>query len=106
MSKFFITTPIYYINDKPHIGHAYPTIAADVLARYHRQQGDEVLFSTGTDENSQKTVEAAEAAKQDTVAYTDKTAKQWQKIWDTLGISYDRFVRTTEPAHQKVVYDV
>ena len=56
MKKFFVTTPIYYVNDKPHIGHAYTTIVADILARWHRMQGDEVLFLTGTDENSQKNV--------------------------------------------------
>src|SRR5437870_1421871 len=95
MSKFFITTPIYYINDKPHIGHAYPTIAADVLARYHRAQGDEVLFSTGTDENSQKTVEAAEKAGKDPKAYTEEMAQNWQEAWNRLGISNDIFVRTT-----------
>lgn len=104
MSKFFVTTPIYYINAKPHIGHAYPTVAADVLARYHRQQGDEVLFSVGIDENSQKTVESAEKAKQDVQAYTDEMAEVWRKTWDTSGISYDVFVRTTSPEHVKAVY--
>ena len=58
--KFFVTTPIYYINDKPHIGHAYTTVAADILARYHRLKGEDVFYLTGTDENSQKTLEAAE----------------------------------------------
>jgi methionyl-tRNA synthetase len=103
MSKFFVTTPIYYINGKPHVGHAYSTIAADVLARYHRQQGDEVLFTTGTDENSQKTVEAAEAAGQDPETYTEDMSAIWQKTWDASGISYDRFIRTTEADHLKTV---
>lgn len=103
MSKFFITTPIYYINDKPHIGHAYPTIAADVLARWHRQQGDEVLFTTGTDENSQKTIEAAEKAGFEPVRYTNDMAEAWKQTWDELGISYNRFIRTTEPAHKQAV---
>ena len=106
MSKFFVTTPIYYINDRPHIGHAYSTIAADVIARYHRQQGEEVLFATGTDENSQKTVEAAEAGGADVEAYTDEMASAWKQTWDTTGISYDQFVRTTSPEHQKAVYEL
>jgi methionyl-tRNA synthetase len=105
MSKFYITTPIYYINDKPHVGHAYSTIAADVLARWHRAQGETVLFSVGTDENSQKTVEAAEAAGQDPAAYTQAMSTTWQQTWDQSGISYDQFIRTTEPAHQKAVYE-
>ena len=104
MDKYFITTPIYYINDKAHIGHAYTTIAADVLARYYRQQGAEVLFSTGTDENSLKTVEAAAAAGEEITAYTETMAKQWQKTWDNLNISYDRFIRTTETIHKETVY--
>jgi methionyl-tRNA synthetase len=106
MTKYFITTPIYYINDRPHIGHAYATIAADMLARWHRMQGEEVLFTTGTDENSQKTVEAAEAVKQDPRAYTDEMSITWQKTWDEMGISYNQFVRTGQPNHQKAVYEL
>lgn len=106
MSKYYITTPIYYINDKPHIGHAYTTIAADVLARYHRGLGQEVFFLTGTDENSQKTVTAATAADKPLKQYTDEMASHWQQMWDTLGISYDRFIRTTEPEHAKSVLEL
>lgn len=107
-SKFFVTTPIYYINDRPHVGHAYSTIAADVLARYWRQKlGDEnVLFSTGTDENSKKTIEAAREANQDVTAYTEEMAAVWQKTWDSLGISYDDFIRTSEPRHTTAVQDL
>ncbi len=105
MSKFYITTPIYYINDRPHIGHAYSTIAADTLARYFRGQGVEVLFSTGTDENSQKTVIAAAKRKQELKAYIDELAGLWQSTWDKLDISYDTFIRTTEPGHQAAVKD-
>lgn len=104
MSKFTITTPIYYINDKPHIGHAYTTIAADAIARWHRQSGSEVLFTAGLDENSQKTVEAAEKAGEEPQVFTDKMAKIWQETWDTSGISYDAFIRTTSPEHKKAVY--
>lgn len=104
MSKYYITTPIYYINDKPHIGHAYSTIAADAIARWHRQAGSEVMFTVGLDENSQKTIEAAEKAGEDPKSFTDKMAKVWQDTWDTSGISYDAFIRTTTKEHQKAVY--
>lgn len=107
-NKFYVTTPIYYINDVPHIGHAYSTIAADVLARYYRKQlgKDDVLFVTGTDENSQKTINAAEQAQETTEVYTSKTAKKWKEIFDALGISYSRFIRTTDPDHVKTVQEI
>jgi methionyl-tRNA synthetase len=105
MTKYYVTTPIYYINDKPHIGHAYATILADVVARYHRQRGNEVAFSTGTDENSQKTIQAAEASGLELGAYTDAMAAQWEEVWKALNISYTRFVRTTESDHKKAVHE-
>lgn len=106
MSKFYVTTPIYYINDKPHIGHTYSTIVADVLARFHRQHNDEVLFCTGTDENSQKTTQAAEKAGQkDVKAYAGQMASTWESTWKSLHISYDKFIRTTSSEHQKTVYE-
>lgn len=102
--KFYITTPIYYVNDIPHIGHAYTTIAADVLARYHRIRGEEVYFLTGTDENSQKNVEAAkEKGYKDIKKYVDEMSAKWQETWDSLGITNDDFVRTTEPRHLKAI---
>jgi methionyl-tRNA synthetase len=104
--RFFVTTPIYYINDVPHIGHAYTTFAADLLARYHRQKGNETFFLTGTDENSQKTVVAARKAKKDINKYTDELAKRWQDTWKKLGISNDDFIRTTEPRHKKIVNEI
>ncbi|MEK7665835.1 MAG: methionine--tRNA ligase [Patescibacteria group bacterium] len=97
--KFYVTTPIYYVNDKPHIGHAYTTIAADVLARYHRLKGDEVFFLTGTDENAQKNVQAAEKLNKDTQTYVDEMSFLWQKTWNDLGLSHDDFIRTTEERH-------
>lgn len=103
MSKFYVTTPIYYINDKPHIGHAYSTFAADVLARYHRQKGDHVMFSTGVDENSQKTVQAAAAAGQDLAAYTKSMSDVWEQGWKEAGISNDAFIRTTDAKHKAAV---
>jgi methionyl-tRNA synthetase len=108
MSKFFVTTPIYYINDKPHVGHAYSTIAADALARYWRQHlgAENVFFSAGIDENSKKTEVSAQAAGMEIKAYADLMAKEWQSVWDKLGIKYDRFIRTTEPDHQTAVADL
>lgn len=106
--KFYVTTPIYYINDVPHVGHAYCTIAADVIARYYREKlgKENVLFVTGTDENSQKTIEAAEKANQTVEEYSEQTAKKWQNIFNALNISYDRFIRTTDPDHVSVVQDI
>lgn len=100
---FFVTTPIYYINDRPHIGHAYSTIAADTLARYWRKVlgAENVKFSTGTDENSKKTIEAAKEADKELHEYTDEMAAVWRGTWDKLGISYDDFIRTSEPRHTK-----
>lgn len=104
-SRFFVTTPIYYVNGAPSVGHAYTLIAADVLARYHRLLGEEVFFLTGTDENSQKNVEAAEkAGKGDQIpAYLDEMAALWKKTCTDLQITYTRFIRTTEADHAKAV---
>ncbi len=109
MSKtknFFVTTPIYYINDVPHIGHAYATFAADILARYHRAKGDKTFFLTGTDENSQKTVVAAKKAGKNIDLYTNEIAKKWEATWKKLGISNDDFIRTTEKRHKKTVGEI
>ena len=97
--KFYVSTPIYYVNDKPHIGHTYSTVAADILARYHRMLGEEVMFLTGTDENSQKGVDAAEAAGKDTQEYIDEMAARWQQTFDSLGFTNNDFIRTTEDRH-------
>ena len=100
---YFVTTPIYYVNDKPHVGHAYSTIIADTLARYHRALGDEVTFLTGTDENSQKTVDAAQKSGEDIISYTDRLAGVWKSVWQALNISNTDFIRTTEARHKKIV---
>ena len=102
---FYITTPIYYVNDVPHIGHAYTTIAADVLARYHRLRlgSANVFFLTGLDEHGQKVQQAAAKAGIDPQAHCDRLAPQFVKLWKRLNISHDDFVRTTEPRHTKVV---
>ena len=102
--KFFITTPIYYVNDRPHIGHAYSTFVCDALARFHRAMGNEVIFCTGTDENSQKNIEALQKlGETDLQAYLDRMAETWEETWKELGIQYDDFVRTTEERHLKAV---
>ncbi|TAL20545.1 methionine--tRNA ligase [Patescibacteria group bacterium] len=104
MKPFYITTPIYYVNGRPHIGHAYTTFAADTLARYWRQRGHEVVFLCGTDENSQKNVEAAhKEGERDIQKFVDRMSAVWQETWDSLGISHDVFVRTTSPEHKKAV---
>ena len=99
MSRFYITTPLYYVNDKPHIGHAYTTILADVLARYHRIMGDDVHFLTGTDEHGQKVQEAAASRNVDPKNHVDEFVLRFQELWEKLHIDYDDFIRTTEPRH-------
>ncbi|MCC6563964.1 methionine--tRNA ligase [Candidatus Uhrbacteria bacterium] len=100
MNKYYITTPIYYVNDRPHIGHAYTTVVADALARYHRLRHDATYFVTGTDENSQKNVQAMEkAGENDLAAYLERMAIAWYDTWRELGISFDNFIRTTEARH-------
>ena len=94
--RFFITTPIYYVNDVPHIGHAYTTVAADVMARYHRMKGEDVLFSTGTDEHGQKIQRAAANKGMTSKELADKTVENFKALWQKLNISNDDFIRTTE----------
>ena len=102
MSKhYYITTPIYYVNDKPHLGHAYTTIACDVLARFKRLDGYDVFFLTGTDEHGQKVQQAAEKAGIDPQAFTDKVSQNFRDLIPALNFSNDDFIRTTEPRHKK-----
>lgn len=101
--KVLITTPIYYINDVPHIGHTYTTVAADILARWHRLKGRDVFFLTGLDENSVKTVQAAEKRGLDIQTYADEMSVIWKETWKTLNISNDDFIRTTEDRHKRNV---
>ena len=104
MSKtFYLTTPIYYVNDKPHIGHAYTTILADVLARYHRNAGRETFFLTGLDEHGQKVQQAAEDRGIEPQQHCDEMAPRFIDLWEKLHISYDDFIRTTENRHKKIV---
>lgn len=96
---FYVTTPIYYVNDVPHIGHAYTTIAADVAARFHRLRGDEVFFLTGTDEHGQKILKAAEDRGLGPQEHVDAIVPTWKALWERLEISNDDFIRTTEERH-------
>ncbi len=103
---FFITTPIYYINSVPHVGHAYTQIAADARARFERLRGRKVYFLTGTDENAIKVARAAQELGRDPLEFCDELALKFREVWDKLGISYDDFIRTTEARHRGPVQKV
>jgi methionyl-tRNA synthetase len=100
---FYLTTPIYYPNDVPHIGHAYTSVAADFIARYHRLLGQEVFHLTGVDEHGLKLQRAAEAAGMDPKAWTDSMDPKWKEVWSRLQIDYDDYIRTTEGRHTAAV---
>lgn len=104
--KYYVTTPIYYVNDVPHIGHTCTTVVADVLARYHKLMGDEVFFLTGTDEHGAKVAEAATKNGQTPQAFCDEIVAKFQNIWPRLDIKTDAFIRTTDPRHAKIVSEV
>lgn len=102
-NKFYVTTPIYYVNAQPHIGHLYTTVAADILARWHRQIGDQTFFLTGTDEHGAKIAEKAMEAGVEPQAFADGVAESFKTAWQSFNISNDRFIRTTEADHKKAV---
>jgi methionyl-tRNA synthetase len=104
--KFYVTTPIYYVNDQPHIGHAYTTLAADVLARHGRAMGREVFFLTGTDEHGQKVQRAAGQKGRSPKEHADLMVENYRALWEKLGISPDAFLRTTDDGHKKVVREL
>ncbi len=104
--KFYLTTPLYYVNDIPHIGHAYTTIAADVLARYKRMTGFDVHFLTGTDEHGQKMWKAAQDQGKQPQQFVDEIVERFKSAWKMLNISYDDFIRTTEPRHETTVQKI
>ena len=104
--KFYITTPIYYVNDKPHIGHAYTTIVADVIARFKRQNGFEVFFLTGTDEHGTKVAESAEKQGKSPQEFCDEISAMFQSRWKNLNITNDDFIRTTSERHKKRVKEI
>ena len=99
MKPFYVTTPIYYVNDKPHIGHAYTTILADVLSRYYRGMGRNVFFLTGLDEHGQKVQQAAESKGVTPIEHCNEMATRFMNLWRKLHIQYYDFIRTTEKRH-------
>jgi methionyl-tRNA synthetase len=101
--KFYLTTPIYYVNARPHIGHAYSTIAADVIARRHRLLGDDTFFLTGTDEHGQKVQRSAEAAGIPPQQFADQVSKSFEDLWKRMGITNDDYIRTTDERHKRGV---
>lgn len=103
MSVDYLTTPIYYVNDVPHLGHAYTTVVADFIARFRRLQGREVHFLTGTDEHGLKIARTAEARGLQPKEWTDQIVPRWVELWDALDISNDDFIRTTEERHERAV---
>jgi methionyl-tRNA synthetase len=103
MKKFYITTPIYYVNARPHIGHAYTTIACDTIARRQRMLGADTYFLTGTDEHGQKIERAAQAAGKSPQQLTDEVSSEFRALWDRMGLTYDDYIRTTEERHKRGV---
>lgn len=108
MSKkgFYVTTPIYYVNAEPHVGHAYTTVIADFLARWHRLAGYDSYFLTGTDEHGEKIAQAAQKAGEEPQAFVDRVSNRFREAWKKLSIEYDDFIRTTEPRHKKIVQEI
>ncbi|MDE1851466.1 MAG: methionine--tRNA ligase [Candidatus Micrarchaeota archaeon] len=102
--KFYITTPIFYVNDVPHLGHSYTMVVSDIIARWHRLLGERVFFLTGTDEHGEKIAKAAELRKEEVKAFVDKLAEAYKACWKGLSISNDDFIRTTERRHEEVVF--
>ena len=106
MPKFYITTPLYYVNDEPHIGHAYTTILADVISKVHKMRGDDVYFLTGTDEHGQKVQEAAKKRKVKPLEHANQHVSRFKDVWKKLNINYDDFIRTTEKRHTDRVKEI
>jgi methionyl-tRNA synthetase len=100
-SKFYLTTPIYYVNARPHLGHTYTTLVADVVARWHRAQGDDTWFLTGTDEHGQKIQRSAKALGRGPQEFTDEVSGEFRALWDRMGLTYDDYIRTTDPRHKR-----
>ena len=105
-ATYYVTTPIYYVNDSPHIGHAYTTLACDVLARFKRLDGYNVKFLTGTDEHGQKVEKSAKKAGIDPKLFTDQVSENFRDLANAMDFSYDEFIRTTEDRHTKACQDI
>ena len=106
MKKYYLTTPIYYVNAAPHIGHSYTTIAADLVSRWKKMQGYDVVLTTGTDEHGQKIERAAKTVNKSPQEFTDIISNEFRQSWESLGLAIDRFKRTTDPAHHKKVQEL
>ena len=104
--KYYLTTPIYYVNATPHIGHAYTTLVADTVKRFRRMMGDEVYLTTGTDEHGTNVERSARAAGWEPQKYADRVAAAFRQEWDELGFEYDFFRRTSDPKHAKAVQEI
>jgi len=104
--KHYLTTPIYYINSRPHIGHTYTTVMCDIIKRYYNLFGEATYLLTGTDEHGEKIAQAAQACNMEVHAFTDQNSKSFRDMWDLLDIKYDDFIRTTEPRHKKIVQSI
>ncbi len=102
-TKFYLTTPIYYVNARPHLGHTYTTVVADVVARWHRAQGEDTYFLTGTDEHGQKIQRSAALQGRSPQEFADEVSAEFRSLWDRMGLSYDDYIRTTEPRHERGV---
>ena len=105
-NRFYLTTPIYYPNAEPHIGHCYTTLLADTIARYHRLCGEEVFLLTGTDEHGIKMVKTAADQKTEPMVLADRMVAEFKQVWDELQITHDDFIRTTEPRHKSAVQEI
>src|SRR5262245_20200243 len=106
MARFYLTTPIYYVNDLPHIGHIFTTVVADTLARYRRMRGDDVRFLTGTDEHGQNIERAAAKDGVAPLALADRVVARYHELWKTFGMTHDDFIRTTERRHETGVREL
>ena len=106
MPPVYLTTPLYYVNAEPHLGHTYTTVVADTLARWHRARGDLTLLVTGTDEHGDKIAQAASAAGATPQAHADRVSRIFRDTWDACGIAYDHFIRTTDDYHVRTVQEV
>ena len=106
MSKYYVTTPIYYVNDLPHVGHIYTTVVCDTLARFHRFIGDEVFFLTGTDEHGQKIERAAAEQGLTPLALADRVVERYRELWGQLAMSHDDLIRTSEERHHSAVQEM
>ena len=105
-NKFYLTTPIYYVNDIPHLGHAYTSLAADALARFKRLNDVDVFFSTGTDEHGLKVETSAKKKNKDVKEFTDHVSSRFKNLTNTLNLTNDDFIRTTEERHKKIVANI